>query len=46
MQAIADRLTRDGVKTATGKDRWFPSTVKSVLDGLALDAEAKERMTA
>lgn len=46
LQAIADRLTRDGVRTATGKGRWYPSTVKSVLDGLALDAEAKERATA
>jgi len=40
LQDIADRLTREGIKTATGKGRWYPSTVKSVLDGLALDQEA------
>jgi DNA invertase Pin-like site-specific DNA recombinase len=45
LQAIADRLTGEGIKTATGKARWYPSTVKSVLDGLTLDAEA-ERVNA
>lgn len=46
LQVIADRLTREGVTTATGKGLWYPSTVKSVLDGLALDAEAKQRASA
>ncbi len=39
LQAVADELTRDGIRTATGKSRWYPSTIKSIVDGLRLDAE-------
>lgn len=35
MQKIADRLETEGVKTATG-GRWYPSTVKRVLDSVTL----------
>jgi DNA invertase Pin-like site-specific DNA recombinase len=42
MAAIADRLTEESVPTATGKARWFPSTVKSVLMSLERDAYAAQ----
>jgi DNA invertase Pin-like site-specific DNA recombinase len=31
-QAIADGLMRDGVLTARGKTRWYPATVKAILE--------------
>lgn len=31
LSRIANNLTRDGVKTPAGKDKWFSSTVKSIL---------------
>jgi len=31
-QAIADGLMRDGVPTARGKTRWYPATVKAILE--------------
>ena len=31
LQAIADRLTEDGVAGAQGGRRWYPSTVRAVL---------------
>ena len=30
-QAIADGLITDGVPTATGKARWYPATIRSVV---------------
>jgi hypothetical protein len=35
---IADRLTADGVSTAQGGSRWYPSSVKAVLQSVELDA--------
>lgn len=40
MAAIADGLNADEVPTARGGARWYPSTVKAVLDSVALDAVA------
>lgn len=40
LHGIADTLTAEGVPTARGGPRWWPSTVASVLDSLRLDAEA------
>lgn len=31
-QAIADGLMADGIPTARGKTRWFPATIKAVVD--------------
>jgi hypothetical protein len=31
-QAIADGLMRDAVPTARGKTRWYPATVKAILE--------------
>lgn len=39
LQAIADKLTADSVPSARG-GQWRPSTVRGVLQSLALDAEA------
>ena len=39
LQAIADRLTADGIPTARG-GRWTHCTVRKVLESLALDAMA------
>jgi DNA invertase Pin-like site-specific DNA recombinase len=33
-QKIADRLNRDGVPTQNGR-KWYPTTVKNIVDGLA-----------
>lgn len=38
LAAIADGLNADKVPTARGGARWYPSTVKAVLDSVALDA--------
>lgn len=38
MQSIADGLTADGVPTARG-GRWYPSTIRRVLESVALDEE-------
>lgn len=38
LAAIADGLNADEVRTARGGARWYPSTVKAVLDSVALDA--------
>ena len=40
LAAIADALNADGVPTARGGARWYPSTVKAVLSSAALDAAA------
>jgi DNA invertase Pin-like site-specific DNA recombinase len=40
MAAIADGLNSDGVDTARGGARWYPSTVAAVLKSAALDAVA------
>jgi DNA invertase Pin-like site-specific DNA recombinase len=40
LQRIADALTAEDVPTAQGGARWYPSTVRSVLRSLELDAEA------
>ena len=37
---IAERLNGDGVPTARGGMRWYPSTVRAVLRSIALDEEA------
>ncbi len=34
IRAIAERLTTEGVPTATGGDRWSPSSVQRVLGSL------------
>ena len=39
LQQIADQLTGDGVATPRG-GRWYPSTVRSILESARLDAEA------
>jgi DNA invertase Pin-like site-specific DNA recombinase len=38
MQVIADGLNSDGVPTARGGSKWYPSTVKGVLNSAELDA--------
>jgi DNA invertase Pin-like site-specific DNA recombinase len=40
LAAIARRLMDEGVATARGGVRWYPSTVQSVVRSVALDAEA------
>ncbi len=40
LAAIAEGLNNDGVKTARGGARWYPSTVKAVLASADLDALA------
>ena len=40
LAAIANDLNEDGVPTARGGVRWYPSTVKAVLSSAALDAAA------
>lgn len=40
LAAIARRLTAEGVATARGGVRWYPSTVRAVVRSVALDAEA------
>ncbi len=40
LQAIADDLTADGVPTSQGGARWWPSTVRAVLESVRLDREA------
>lgn len=40
LSAIARRLTAEGVPTARGGARWYPSTVRAVVHSVALDAEA------
>jgi hypothetical protein len=30
-QAIADGLMADGIRTARGKVRWYPATIKAVV---------------
>lgn len=40
LAAIAESLNGDGVATARGGARWYPSTVKAVLCSAALDALA------
>jgi DNA invertase Pin-like site-specific DNA recombinase len=40
MAAIATSLTAEGVPTAQGGARWYPSTVQSVLRSVELDATA------
>lgn len=40
LQSIADALNADGVPTARGGTRWYPSTVKAVLVSSDLDALA------
>ena len=41
LQAIADRLTDDGVGTPRG-GRWHPSTVRTILRSHHLDIEASD----
>lgn len=43
LTAIADGLTKDGVPTALGRARWYPTTVRNVLAGLELDRYAELR---
>jgi DNA invertase Pin-like site-specific DNA recombinase len=38
LTAIAERLNSDGVATARGGVRWYPSTVRAVLASASLDA--------
>jgi hypothetical protein len=40
LAAIADALNADSVPTARGGARWYPSTVKRVLESAALDLAA------
>ena len=40
LASIADGLNRDGVPTARGGARWYPSSVRAVLTSAALDAAA------
>lgn len=42
LRAIAEGLNADAVPTAQGGARWYGSTVRSVLAGLELDAEAEK----
>lgn len=39
LQAIADRLTADGVPTAQGGAAWYPATVAAIIRSIALDAD-------
>ena len=39
LRAIAHQLNRNGVPTARGGGQWHASTVKAVLESLALDDE-------
>ena len=41
LSEIARTLTREGVPTARGASRWWPSTVQAVLRSLALDRETE-----
>lgn len=41
--AIADGLTADGIPTASGRTRWYVSSVQSVLASIQNDAYASER---
>ena len=43
LTSIAERLNDDGVPTARGGMRWYPSTVRAVLRSVALDEEARVR---
>ena len=43
LAAIADMLTVEGVPTAQGGRRWYPSTVRAVLASAALEATAARR---
>lgn len=45
LQAIADRLTSEGILTAQG-GRWHPATVRKVVNSVALDVEAQARVVA
>jgi len=40
LAGIAESLNRDEVATARGGARWYPSTVKAVLNSAALDKAA------
>ena len=40
LQAIANGLIADGVPTARGGSKWYPSTVVRVLESVELDADA------
>lgn len=40
LTAIADRLNGEGVPTAQGGARWYPSTIRAVLQSVALDVAA------
>jgi DNA invertase Pin-like site-specific DNA recombinase len=40
LSAIARTLTAEGVPTARGGAKWYPSTVRAVVQSLDLDAEA------
>lgn len=42
LAAIAEALTADGVPTAQGGVRWYPSAVRAVLASLDLDAETRQ----
>lgn len=43
LSAIARTLNEEGVTTAQGGKKWYPSTVASVLRSAALDAHAAQR---
>ena len=45
LQAIADRLTAEGVPTARG-GKWHPVTVRNVLLSVVADVEARARAEA
>lgn len=38
LTAIADHLSPEGVPTAKGGSRWYPSSVRAVLQSVELDA--------
>jgi len=40
LTGIARTLTREGIPTARGGNKWYPSTVRAVLRSLALDADS------
>jgi DNA invertase Pin-like site-specific DNA recombinase len=46
LQAIADQLTAEGVPTARGGARWYPSTVRKVLLSVTEDEQAAVRAEA
>jgi DNA invertase Pin-like site-specific DNA recombinase len=46
MRAIADGLSQDGVPTARGGSVWQASTVAGVLNSIALDDFAQQRLSA